>query len=109
MELYLELDCRPYCPTYQLLHFADQGVHIGMNRHQRLPARERQESMGQGCCPLCGALCHHQVTLHVSNAPLLQAELDQFKASRDAREQIVEVVSDTPGQLADRFHLLRLS
>ncbi|MNE13420.1 hypothetical protein D3C80_1062530 [compost metagenome] len=80
-----------------------------MNRHQRLATRERQESVGQRCRPLCCTLCHRQVTFYVSGAPLLQAKLDQLKASGDAREQVVEIVSDTSGQLTDRLHFLRLT
>ena len=31
-----------------------------------------------------------------------------FQGSQDAGQEIVEVVGNTPGQLTDRFHLLRL-
>ena len=43
--------------------------------------------------------------------PLLRAHvaLEQLQAVREHREQIVEVVRDTPCQLADRFHFLGLT
>ena len=40
--------------------------------------------------------------------PGLQIVVEKFCVASDDREQIVEVVGDTPGELPERFHLLCL-
>jgi hypothetical protein len=43
--------------------------------------------------------------------PLLgtQVLFEEWQARREYREQVVEIVRDAAGELADRFHLLRLT
>ena len=44
-----------------------------------------------------------------SSAPPGQAATQQLEAADDAGQHVVEVVGDAAGQLADRFHFLRLA
>ncbi|MNH13507.1 hypothetical protein D3C79_730800 [compost metagenome] len=56
--------------------------------------------------PLRRPLRHRQVALHIGDSTLFQAQLDQVEAAGDTCQEVVEVVGNPPGQLADRFHLL---
>ena len=47
--------------------------------------------------------------MQVVDAAALHPAMEQFKAAGDRRQQVVEIMRDTAGQLADRFHLLRLT
>ncbi len=64
--------------------------------------------MGQRRGPFRGALGRRHVPVEVGEPALAHAGLHQFQGARDPGEQIVEVVRQAPGQLADRLHLLRL-
>ena len=48
--------------------------------------------------------CEHALLLFAE----LGAPLNEAKSANDCREQIVEVVGNAPGELADRVHLLGL-
>ena len=64
--------------------------------------RQRRRAIGRG---------HRQrrVALDIGEAALRDALLHQVERADDAGQQIVEIVRDAAGQLADRFHLLRLA
>ena len=97
--------------------FAEQAAeHVGRPRHQlvdvhgrrlqRLATRECQELLRQRGRPLRplrrvldGTPEPHRI------APLVA---DDLQVAEDDRQQIVEIVRDAAGQLADRFHLLRM-
>jgi hypothetical protein len=44
----------------------------------------------------------------VRDGAVVALHREQFQAARQHRQQVVEVVRDAAGELADRFHLLRL-
>ena len=69
-------------------------------------ARERQQSPGE-----IGAPIHRfQCLLGQFVEPGLSGQLlvQQFQVAHDHREQVVEIVGDTSGELADGLHFLRL-
>ena len=55
-----------------------------------------------------GALRGDDVAIDIGEPPLAQPRADHLHRAGDARQQIVEVVREATGQLADRLHLLRL-
>ena len=71
-----------------------------------LASRERQQLLCKALAPLrCVPGCR-QVPLQmlIAGEPVAQ----QVNVSEDNRQQVVEIVRDSPGELPDRFHLLRL-
>ena len=93
--------------TDQLRHRLDLGADIEHLRLQRLPAGERQQLPGQ----LGGALHRLGDRVDVAPAPLFRqfAAAQEVGRGADDGQEIVEIVRDAAGQLADRFHLLRLA
>ena len=92
----------------QISHAGDQRVDRNCLRLQWLAARKRQELMGQdrrarGCVH---RRVHHPLQTLV--AALRQPPLQCLQIAGDHRQQIVEVMCDAAGELADRLHLLRL-
>lgn len=59
--------------------------------------------------PIGSALRRRDVLLDIRRPPLRETHADQFQRSRDAGEQIVEVVRQAPGELANGLHLLALA
>ena len=55
------------------------------------------------------ALAGREVLLDVGAAALRKAHADHLERAGDAGEQIVEIMRQPAGQLADRLHLLRLA
>ncbi len=92
----------------QFLHAHRETVQVGRFRIESLPARERQQPVRQGRRALGGALRRVDVAVDFLDAALSDPGLQQLQRSHDAGEQVVEVVGDAAGQLADRLHLLRL-
>src|SRR6201999_3613406 len=72
---------------------------------QRLPPRKRQELRRQLCSAINGALRRCGELADFAN---VGRRLDEFKVPRDHRKQVIEVVPDAAGELADGLHLLAL-
>src|SRR5262245_24971486 len=90
----------------QRLELTHQCVHVERLRLQVLAARERQQLLCEALAPLrCVPGCR-QVPLQMLIA--VDPAAQQVNVSEDNREQVVEVVRDSPGELTNRFHLLRL-
>ena len=91
----------------QLCNAFDLLADIEHLRRQRLPAREGQKLSGQLGRPV------HRVgnRVDVAAAALVGqvATPEEIGGRTDDREQIVEIVRDAAGELADRLHLLRLT
>jgi len=83
----------------------DQFVGVHGLRIERLLARERQQTLGQLRRPLRADQC---IVERAFGARLDDAALGDAEIADDDGQEIVEVVRDAAGQLADRFHLLRL-
>ena len=93
--------------TNQLRHGLDLRADIEHLRLQRLPAGKRQQLPGQ----LGGAFHGFGDRVDVAAAALLRqfAAAQEIGGGADDGQEIVEIVRDAAGELADRFHLLRLA
>ena len=91
----------------QLAHVGDQDVDVDLFRHERLAAREREQLRGQRC--RVGRRLHDRLG---ESDPL---RLGQFRPAQHVGralndgQQIIEVVGDAAGELAERLHLLALA
>ena len=65
--------------------------------------------MGQGRRPLGGRLGRRNEPSHLGGAPFGEALGHDLQTAADAGQQVVEVVGDAAGQLADGLHFLRLA
>ena len=91
----------------QVGHAGDQPVDVGGLRIQRLAPREREQLLGQRDGALCAA--RHLIDRAPQFAVVGRSVApDRFEIADDDGEQVVEVVRDAAGELADRLHLLRL-
>ena len=87
-----------------------EPVRVGRLRIERLAAREGEQAVGERRRALRRALRRVDVAVDVlDRGPAPMPRLQQLQAAGDAGQQIVEVVRDAAGELADRFHLLRLA
>ena len=84
----------------------DQEVDVSVARLQRLSTREGQQMPRQVGPPRCGGADH------IGDLDEMRTILDRlaedFDGSGDHRQNVVEVVRNTAGELADGLHLLRL-
>ena len=73
---------------------------------ERLATRERQQLTGQQR----RAIGRRPDRVEIARPPLIgeAVPLQQVRGSADHRQQVVEIVCDAPGELPDRFELLRL-
>jgi hypothetical protein len=65
--------------------------------------------MGEGGGALGRALRGGNVAVDLGGTALTQPDLQQVQRADDAGQEVVEVVRDAAGELADGFHLLRLA
>ena len=99
-------DARPQRPLQQIDHALDQGAQIDRHRAQILLPRERQQPLRQRRAAL-GAL-QRAVDQPVQPRIVGDALAQQIEIAHHRHQQIVEVVRDAAGELADGLHLLRL-
>ena len=100
-------------PLQEIADAGDQGVGVDRLRSERLPAGERKKPRGQRA----GALdaLQRQVFRPFDPRPgwsLRQKgelSVDGVEAAEHEGQEIVEVVCDAAGELAERLHLLRLA
>ncbi len=93
----------------QILQRGHQLVDVDRLEVERLLPGEGQQPLGQRGCALGGSHGGADVALQLQRLVALMAALHQVEAADDAGQQVVEVVGNAAGQLADRFHLLRLA
>ena len=86
-------------------HGVDALAQIDRHRHQLLAAREGEQLPRQLLAAAGGGTDRLHRLLFLR---LAQAALQDLRIAGDDHQQIVEVVGDAAGQLAERFHLLRL-
>ncbi len=93
----------------QVAHRIDQFVQFDPLEIQRLASGEGQQAVGQrgGAVGRGGRGLDEALGFVVATG--LDVALGQVEPADDAGEHIVEVVGDAAGELADRFHLLRLA
>ena len=102
----LDLDPGADQRTNQLRHALDLRADIEYLRFQWLPAGKRQQLRGQFRCPFHG----FGNRVDIAAAALLRqlAAAKEIGRGTDDGQEIVEVVRDAAGELADGLHLLRL-
>ncbi len=91
-----------------VLHGDQRRVHVHRLHLQGLAAAKGEEALGEARGPLGGGQRQFHIAVRLGDAPGGDAGAQQFQRAHDAGEHIVEVVGDAAGQLAHRFHLLRL-
>ena len=93
----------------QVGHAGDELVASTGSRLQRLPAREGEQPLRQrGRALRAAASAMSTAGAAAGRRPSAQAALEQVEIAEDDGQQVVEVVRDAAGELADRLHLLRL-
>ena len=91
----------------QVGHAGDQPVDVGGLRIERLAPREREQLLSERHGALRAA--RHLIDCAPQFAVFRRCVTpDRFEVADDDGEQVVEVVRDAAGELADRLHLLRL-
>jgi hypothetical protein len=103
----LDTDALAKRAAEQIGHPCDQRIHVDHLRRQRLASREGEQAVGQQC----GArgATHRRGDMALQLVVGWETMLEVFQIAEDDRQQIVEIVRDTAGELADRLHLLRLA
>ena len=88
----------------QVLHAQHQGGDVDGLPLQFLAAREGQHALGErgAAARALDGVADEAVDLRVVGKALL----DELQTSQDRHQQVVEVVGDTAGELADRLQLL---
>ena len=99
---------RAHRPAHQIFHVSNEPVHICRLWIQCLPPRKSQQSMRQRRRAIGSAPCRGYVFCRLLMPALSKAGRQHIQAPRYACQQIVEVVRQPAGQLANRLHLLRL-
>ena len=102
-----QIDVLSYRANQQRLGFVKDLIERYHGGLQGLAAGEGENLPGESGGPLGGALDLHHLTTHLDPADVLAAQ-QHVAVAEDHAEQVVEVVSNASGQLADRLHLLRL-
>ena len=96
-------------PAHQVRHALDQLVRVQRLGGQRLAAGEGQQPLGE-CGRALGA--RHGVVEGAAHAGVRrhpEPARDDLEIAGDDLEQVVEVVGDPAGELADGLHLLALA
>ena len=105
-EVHLHLDVSAQRSVEHGAHALQVRDDVDRFRIQRPAAREGQQVPGEAGAAGDGAA--HRLEHARTRRPAAGA-LEQLQAAGEHREQVVEVVRDAAGQLAERFHLLRLA
>src|SRR5262245_45556969 len=87
------------------LEFGDKPPRVDRFWIQYLPSREGEELRRQLCAPIDSTSCSRSKTSGLTN---IVVSLDQFEVRGDHREQVIKVVRDATGELADALYLLAL-
>jgi hypothetical protein len=101
----LLVDAWPDGPCQKIGHAIDQRVHAERGKRQLLRSGKGEQLMRQFRGPVRRFGCEAGVPQY---PVVVGPPLDHFQIAGHHRQQIVEVMRDAAGQLADRFHLLRL-
>src|SRR6516162_629968 len=100
-----DLDPAADGPREQLRHPAQQVIEVDARDGQRLPPRKGKELPGQ----LTGSLDRSQRHVYSGlELGILLSAVQEFETALENCQEIVEIVSHSAGQLAQRFHFLCL-
>ena len=101
-----DLDRLPDRALKQFLHAAHQRVEVEAGGRQRLAPREGQQALGQRRRPVARLDREPDMAHQVVAAGQLVVQYVQV--AQDGLQQVVEVMGDAAGKLADGLHLLGL-
>jgi hypothetical protein len=93
-------------PLQQIDHALDQGAQIHRHRSQILLPRERQQALRQRRAAF--RALQRAVDQPMQARIVGDALAQQIEIAHHRHQQIVEIMRDAAGELADRLHLLRL-
>ena len=100
-----ELNVAAQGADQHLVHGLDALLEVGDHRVERLASRERQQLARKAFAAIGGRMDRvDRLQVLGIGEPAAQ----QLRVAADDHQQIVEVVGDAAGQLAERLHLLRL-
>ncbi len=105
-ELEVELDAFLDEAAQDLCEASHRVVEVVEPRRHDLAPAERQQLLGQRGGAHRGAADGVERLRHLAPRRLLHGR--DLALAQDDGEQVVEVVGDAPGEIADRLHLLRL-
>ena len=106
LEIEVDLHVLAERAGHDLGHALDEAVDVDRRRPQRLAAREGEKPASQlGAAQGGGQRLGRQL---VVRRPLLELLAQQVEVADDDAQEVVEVVGEAAGQVADGFHLLRL-
>ena len=96
--------------SQEIRHFGDQPVDVDGLGFERLLSRKGEQALRQEAARWAPrmAFSASRSRLPPSESRRLQLALKGFQIADDDRQQVVEVVRDAAGQVADALHLLRL-
>ena len=100
------LDRLPDRALKQFLHAAHQRVEVQAGGRQRLTPREGQQALGQCRRPVARLDREPDMAHQIVVAG--QLVVQYVEVAQDGLQQVVEVMGDAPGKLADGLHLLGL-
>jgi hypothetical protein len=90
--------------SLQAFH-VEQAVQVHTLAVQRLAGREGQQAVSHAGSACYSLTAHVQHAVQAIAAALMQAPFNQLEAAANAGEQVVEVMRNPPGQLANGVHL----
>src|SRR6202011_2181036 len=102
----IDLDLLPERRPQQPGRIDDQRVDVDFTGLERLSASERQQALSKiGAARGCFI---DQLRNRSKVRPIRQSLRQNLDRPDDDRENVVEIMSDTAGELSDRFHFLSL-
>src|ERR1019366_2561986 len=106
IEIGLDFDIFPQRPAQQLVHRIEKMITVDRDRPKHLSAAKRQQSLRQFRASLTSPADVVGELLQI--LPHTQLLTEKFRVSHNHREEIVEVMGNSPRELSDHFHFLRL-
>jgi hypothetical protein len=105
-EVRYELDGRTERPPQEIAHIVDQPRDIDRFGPQFLAAGESEQALGQGGTALCGAA--GAIDQAARAVVAVEASSQHFEIAEDRHQEVVEVVRQAAGKLAEAVELLHL-
>ena len=103
------LDFRTQSIVDEVRHASDKPVYVRCFRIQRLSSGKGQQTVRKRGGSIGGALCRRDIAFDVLITALRYPDLKKFERTRNACQQVVEIVRKAAGKLPHCFHFLGLS
>ncbi len=99
------LDVAAQRRTHQGRDVREELLEVDLLDLERLRAGEREQLLGEACAAVGRAADAFQHSLYLVG--IVDVPKPEFARAEDCRQQVVEVMGEAAGQLAERFHFLR--